>query len=610
MSLGDDIVILETTSTEVKNRILKSHELLRAIDTGALYIGGKDGKPQALIASSTSSGGRVEAAEMGIATQSGTLLLEQPDGGEVPVVSMPRVQSSPASLIPTASLSFVTRDVPFGGWGAQWLTLPDMRISHILLPRLAQSPASASNRWSRIDVKVRAGDRTGAVVGQGSLFVGGYVNLINDQYVRLYDAAGNPKVVTSADLGPTYWLEYIAYNKDGAVCPVGEMLGSRASNYVSLSTAYFLTTTQLWQTTVSDTYPLAIQPAYWSAQTVVPWESSAAIDLVLPPIYGVVGRELNVYFDGLSSLDYRRVDWDVAYTGAGTGIAQQSERWTVTPDVAGTFALTVSALDPLTGATIAQASTTVYIAAAGAAVTATLLAIGDSTTANGIPTGEIVTLDTADSAAAVTLTGTKGTSPNLYEATAGWSTATFTTAGSPFFVGGVLNATAYVANNSLGAPTHAVINLGINDCFGATSDAAAMLAARTAVANIAKLVTMLQVAYPTLKVAVACTTPGSASQDAFGKNYGTGQIMRRYRRNIAILWRQVLDAFGGQASRLLWVLPYNVSVDTERNMSTETVPANSRNSATVTRQSNGVHPADTGYKQVADVLWAWLKYVG
>lgn len=55
MNLGDDIVILETTSTEVKNRILKSHELLRAIDTGALYIGGKDGKPQALIASSTFS---------------------------------------------------------------------------------------------------------------------------------------------------------------------------------------------------------------------------------------------------------------------------------------------------------------------------------------------------------------------------------------------------------------------------------------------------------------------------------------------------------------------------------------------------------------------------
>lgn len=57
MSLGDDIVILETTSTEVKNRILKSHELLRAIDTGELYIGGKDGKPQALIASSTTSDG-------------------------------------------------------------------------------------------------------------------------------------------------------------------------------------------------------------------------------------------------------------------------------------------------------------------------------------------------------------------------------------------------------------------------------------------------------------------------------------------------------------------------------------------------------------------------
>ena len=68
MSLGDDIVILETTSTEVKNRILKSHELLRAIDTGALYIGGKDGKPQALISSSTSSDGGVGSGSAPIAT--------------------------------------------------------------------------------------------------------------------------------------------------------------------------------------------------------------------------------------------------------------------------------------------------------------------------------------------------------------------------------------------------------------------------------------------------------------------------------------------------------------------------------------------------------------
>ena len=47
MNLFDGTDLLETTSTEVKNRILKPGQMLRAIDTGALYYCDKDGKPTA-----------------------------------------------------------------------------------------------------------------------------------------------------------------------------------------------------------------------------------------------------------------------------------------------------------------------------------------------------------------------------------------------------------------------------------------------------------------------------------------------------------------------------------------------------------------------------------
>ena len=65
--------------------------------------------------------------------------------------------------------------------------------------------------------------------------------------------------------------------------------------------------------------------------------------------------------------------------------------------------------------------------------------------------------------------------------------------------------------------------------------------------------------------------------------------------------------FTGKESSNIYVVPTNVNLDTENNMQTTTVAINSRNSDTLERQSNGVHPADIGYYQIADVIYYWLK---
>ncbi|MGE4302205.1 MAG: hypothetical protein AB7F40_11465, partial [Victivallaceae bacterium] len=101
--------------------------------------------------------------------------------------------------------------------------------------------------------------------------------------------------------------------------------------------------------------------------------------------------------------------------------------------------------------------------------------------------------------------------------------------------------------------------------------------------------------------------PPSTDPDAFGTSYGCGFNQIQFKRNIALYNRAMLDHFKGVTG--VYVLSSNVSLDTINNMQRAMATSvNSRNSTvTVVRQNNGVHPADTGYQQIGDALWAFLK---
>lgn len=77
MNCETEIKLIETTSTEVKNRLLGPEEMLRAIDTGALYVAGPGGVPQAMV-TARSSGSGVEPrgiAPSGTVAADGTITL-------------------------------------------------------------------------------------------------------------------------------------------------------------------------------------------------------------------------------------------------------------------------------------------------------------------------------------------------------------------------------------------------------------------------------------------------------------------------------------------------------------------------------------------------------
>ena len=62
-SSRSDLKVIPVLSTEIKNRIVGPDEILRCIDTGALYIAGQGGKPQSIVTAATSLSGGVEFDE-------------------------------------------------------------------------------------------------------------------------------------------------------------------------------------------------------------------------------------------------------------------------------------------------------------------------------------------------------------------------------------------------------------------------------------------------------------------------------------------------------------------------------------------------------------------
>ena len=115
----------------------------------------------------------------------------------------------------------------------------------------------------------------------------------------------------------------------------------------------------------------------------------------------------------------------------------------------------------------------------------------------------------------------------------------------------------------------------------------------------------------------ACTTissyrtfffPPAASQDAFGANYTTGQTRWQYKRNQHRLVERMLEHYGSRDAEHIHLVPTHVNLDCVHNYPTESVNFNADNELRGVRQNNGVHPALSGYDQIGDSVFAWLKW--
>lgn len=155
------------------------------------------------------------------------------------------------------------------------------------------------------------------------------------------------------------------------------------------------------------------------------------------------------------------------------------------------------------------------------------------------------------------------------------------------------------------------ISLGINDVFSYTDSALLATQINTMVTNLRAIMTNMHSAVSGLRIAICIEIPPTISQDGFGANYGSGQTLYQYSQNIKTWQKREIAEFDNDTERTAgnFLIPWNAVVDRENNMQKSTRNANARNSTQIETYTNGVHPAQSGYDQMGDQLWAFLKYM-
>ena len=372
-------------------------------------------------------------------------------------------------------------------------------------------------------------------------------------------------------------------------------------------------------------------------------QAAAAVEIHLPVnaqnnLYALQGRELNLYFQNIIRSSIPLSSLNLAVSCAKE--AQFQNWWRYTPLVgdAGTNLFTITVSTPDTSNVLASATcnlVTKIAASPSTPVTRKALMIGDSTMANGNPLAELVNLFNGDAKYTLAEIGSNTGSQNdsggtsraiACDSISGWSIGYFYTnstsawtqingtnrTGSPFIftnISSQFNFVVYLATNSLTLASNdwVFINLGINDVFNYFSDSALQAQITTNLAMLNGMITNISAAVPGVRVGLCLTIPPSPSQDGFGVNYPGGQTQARYRRNRDLWVEALLANYDSTTVFNVFVVPFNLNLDTVNNMQSNPVALNARNGVTYSQPSNGIHPANPGYYQLADTLQMFLK---
>ena len=345
-------------------------------------------------------------------------------------------------------------------------------------------------------------------------------------------------------------------------------------------------------------------------------ENNSPFFLNLPEkLYALVGEELNVYFDNL--VDGHDTDYDF---NVSCSIGMQLERcFRVVPDEAGEYPFSIRVTDK-NGKSFVRKST-IYVAdtSAGKGKECSIIIIGDSITDNGACV-ERLNFNFANDPMGLRTIGTRGTEKHKHEGRAGWSFKKYYTIEQDSTRSDVLNpffnpdsktfdATYYFSKTKVAKPDWFFINLGSNDTFSYVNDDTLNDAIVELNMMYDDMIKSLKAASPETKIGIVLTIPPNYSQDAFGKAAKNVQTRSRYKRNNVIWVNNLLNHYSNRENEQIFIVPIHTNLDTKNNMGLESIPCNKRNPETYSSPVAGgaIHPAISGYWQISDVYWFFLK---
>ncbi|OGV52312.1 MAG: hypothetical protein A2017_13440 [Lentisphaerae bacterium GWF2_44_16] len=354
------------------------------------------------------------------------------------------------------------------------------------------------------------------------------------------------------------------------------------------------------------------------------------VKLLLPPaVYASPGYEMNIYFDNIILVpDIRQYNFNISVPDKEHGV-QYAECWRFVPSdkSVGSFPWKIKVLNGQ-NKVAAEGETTVHVSPkdAGAGRQVSVLMIGDSLTAASAYPNELKRLFSMPGNPEVKFIGTLNRKGAAHEGRGGWTWAGYcnlwTEGGdfknqSPFLYPDgekrMLNFKKYIEDNNEGkAPDFVTVFLGCNDIFFAGEYTQKTQSPESIARNVIfkysdKFIDEIRRTCPETQIGLILPVPPCATQDGF-VNYKCSQTRWQYRINQHTLTEEMIKKYGNREKENIFLVPAYLNIDCVNGFPSEGKEPNAHAKTKILRHSNGVHPAQSGYLQIADSIYAWLKY--
>lgn len=338
-------------------------------------------------------------------------------------------------------------------------------------------------------------------------------------------------------------------------------------------------------------------------------------------IKSYTGAEFNLWLDNVI-LDYEHSGFRVEAVIAGSEVRSMNRAIRMTFATAGTKIVTLNVYDNVNNIVESKILTINVIAANAGAGTIQILCVGDSTIDDatmlspGVPyyehegpaiVRELYTLCNNNKGFTPLMIGhKKNYEPYRHAGMSGWDTTWFLNANSPFWYNGRNDFKHYVQTNIVGQAgavdrlDFVPIQLGINNLKNGGSPA-------SVIADLKTFSGQVLADYPTAKIIIGYSASG-CDATGWGVHFFGNSSFVTFRKSMIELWKLVESEFNGNA---LYPNVYACNagqwIDRVYGMPYKLLPVSSRSAETQLTHWDSVHPAESGYKQMADAYFAKIK---
>ena len=192
-----------------------------------------------------------------------------------------------------------------------------------------------------------------------------------------------------------------------------------------------------------------------------------------------------------------------------------------------------------------------------------------------------------------------------HEGRSGWQWQNFVTGGSPFMHNGVMDFNHYLTENNFNTPDIVYIGLGWNDTRSVVvSENGKVINVSTVMFNAKKFLDAITTQWPNAKIRLWTQNITGTRGGAGNHPYGAVEWADEQRMNLmqfAIMTGYKALVQNYQNVELVWSTAF---IDTEYSLQEENADINTRIADKEVRGKDYVHPADSGFFEIADAIVA------